>query len=367
MRIIFGTGGTGGHLYPALALCRYIKKQDPTSEFLFVGTTDRLEAEVVPQLGLNYRGLDLKGIVGSPIEKGKAVLKFVSSISKSKKIIKEFKPDIVVGFGGYPSSSIVMAASKFGIKTMIHEQNSIVGLANKILLKHVDEVVCCYEKAMEVLPKEKTLLLGNPRASEVLEGKIVDVRADYGLDPDKKTVLIVMGSLGSASINNVILEARDQIQSKPYQVVFVSGKSDYEHMKEALGELPEQFKLVPYVQDMPSLYSCVDLVICRAGASTLAEITSLGKASLIIPSPYVASNHQEYNASALYEKQAALMILEKDLTADLLIESIDSILNDEARLETLAKHAKALGKPNACKDIYEEMKKLVGGDGYDHN
>jgi len=148
MRIIFGTGGTGGHLYPALALASYIKKQDPSSEFLFVGTIDRLESEVVPQKGYPYRGLDLKGITGSPINKAKAVLKFVTSISQSKKIIKEFKPDLVIGFGGYPSSSIVMAAAKMHVPTMIHEQNSIIGLANKILIKHVDAIVACYQKAV---------------------------------------------------------------------------------------------------------------------------------------------------------------------------------------------------------------------------
>lgn len=360
MRIIFGTGGTGGHLYPALALCRYIQKQDPTSTFLFVGTKDRLEAEVVPQLGYDYKGLDLKGIVGNPIQKGMAVLKFMASIRQSKKIIKDFKPDIVVGFGGYPSSSIVMAASKLGIKTLIHEQNSIVGLANKILLKHVDKVVCCYEKAKEVLPLEKTLLLGNPRASEVVEGDFLDITTTYQLNPNKKTVLIVMGSLGSASVNQVIVEAKTQFKKKDYQVIFVSGKKDYDHMKKALGNLPEHFKLVPYVQDMPSLYNGVDLVVCRAGASTLAEITSLGKASLIIPSPYVASNHQEYNARALYEKQAALMILEKDLTANLLVESIDAMMEDDKKRISIATHAKALGTPNASRDIYNEMKKLVG-------
>ena len=167
MKVIVSAGGTGGHLYPALVLAEYIKKQDPESEFLFVGTTDRLEAEIVPSLGYPYKGLKVKGMVGNPLNKLKNAFIFIKSLHTSKQILKEFKPDIVVGFGGYPSASIVLAASFKKIKTMIHEQNSIIGLTNKILIKRVDEIICCYEKALEAFPQDKTKLLGNPRASVV--------------------------------------------------------------------------------------------------------------------------------------------------------------------------------------------------------
>ena len=359
MRIIFGTGGTGGHLYPALALASYIERQDPTSEFLFVGTIDRLESEVVPQKGYAYKGLDLKGIVGSPINKAKAVLKFVTSISQSKKIIKEFKPDLVIGFGGYPSSSIVMAATKMKVPTMIHEQNSIIGLANKILIKHVDAIVACYQKAVDEFPKDKTYLLGNPRATEVHETTIKDVKSQYGMIDGQKTVLIVMGSLGSSSVNRVFEEGMDELGQKPYRVIFVTGKKQYDDMKAKFASLPENVNMVPYVEDMPSLLKSVDLVITRAGASTLAEITSLGVASLIIPSPYVASNHQEYNAMELCKQNAAEMILEKDLTKTTLITKIDELLSDDMKVKTLKENALKLGKPNASKDIYELMKKVM--------
>lgn len=359
MRIIFGTGGTGGHLYPALALASYIKQQDPSSEFLFVGTIDRLEAQVVPQKGYAYKGLDLKGIVGSPINKAKAVLKFVTSISQSKKIVKEFKPDLVIGFGGYPSSSIVMAASQLKVPTMIHEQNSIIGLANKILIKHVDAIVACYQKAADEFPKEKTYLLGNPRATEVHETTIKDVRSDYGMKDGQKTVLIVMGSLGSSSVNRVIEEGMDDLSKKDYRVIFVTGKKQYDDMKAKFNQLPENVNMVPYVEDMPSLLKSVDLVVTRAGASTLAEITSLGVASLIIPSPYVAANHQEYNAMELASQEAAKMILEKDLTKDSLLTMIDDLFSDEEALKTLRQNALKLGKPNASYDIYELMKKVI--------
>lgn len=359
MRIIFGTGGTGGHLYPALALASYIKRQDPSSEFLFVGTIDRLESEVVPQMGYAYKGLDLKGIVGSPINKAKAVLKFVTSISQSKKIIKEFKPDLVIGFGGYPSSSIVMAAAKMHVPTIIHEQNSIIGLANKILIKHVDAIVACYQKAANEFPKEKTYLLGNPRATEVHETTIKDVKGQYGIKDGQKTILIVMGSLGSSSVNRVIEQGMDELGQKEYNVIFVTGKKQYDDMKAKFKQLPKNVNMIPYVDDMPSLLKSVDLVITRAGASTLAEITSLGVASLIIPSPYVASNHQEYNALELCNQNAAKMILEKDLTKENLISQIDELLSDSQMIETLKKNASKLGKPNASKDIYELMKKVI--------
>lgn len=359
MRIIFGTGGTGGHLYPALALAAYIKKQDPQSEFLFVGTTNRLEASVVPEMGYAYKGMDLQGIAGSPANKLKAVMKFVRSIKHSKKIVKDFKPDIVIGFGGYPSSSIVLGAAKMQVPTLIHEQNSIIGLANKILIKHVDAIVACYDKAMQEFPKEKSYLLGNPRASQVVEAKQKDLTHLYHLDSNKKTVMVVMGSLGSSSVNEVMMQAIGEFEPKEYQVLFVTGQKQYEQTMQKLSHIPKNVKVVPYIEDMPSMLKMVDLVVTRAGASTLAEITALGVASLIIPSPYVAMNHQEYNAKALCEKNAALMILEKDLSKDGLLKTIDSIIFDDKKLDTLRDNARQLGKPNASKDIYDLICQLV--------
>ena len=200
MRVIVGAGGTGGHLYPALALVEYIKEKEPDSEFLFVGTKDRLESTVVPKQGYNYVGLNVQGLVGNPIKKGIAMAIFVKSIFTAKKIVKKFNPDIVIGFGGYPSASVVEAASRLGYKTMIHEQNSIIGLTNKILIKHVDKIVCCYDLAYEHFPKEKTYKLGNPRASVIASIKPKDIFHKYDLDKNKPLVTIVMGSLGSKSV-----------------------------------------------------------------------------------------------------------------------------------------------------------------------
>ncbi|MFV0393712.1 MAG: undecaprenyldiphospho-muramoylpentapeptide beta-N-acetylglucosaminyltransferase [Coprobacillaceae bacterium] len=360
MRVIIGAGGTGGHLYPALALVEYIKKQDPTSEFLFVGTTDRLESTVVPKLGYKYEGLKVKGMVGNPIQKGLAGCVFIKSIFSARRIVKKFNPDIVIGFGGYPSASVVKAASMLGIKTIIHEQNSIIGLTNKILIKNVDAIVCCYQKAYDSFPKEKTYLYGNPRASVVISNQPKDIYQLYDLDKTKKLVVIVMGSLGSESINRVMVKALQELQTKEYQTLYVTGKPHFEEMKKAVGSLNGQVKLVPYIDDMLSVMAHANMIVSRAGASTIAEITAIGLPSILIPSPFVAANHQEYNASELVQKEAADVILEKELTADILVEKVDIILNNEILLESMKKNAKDLGKPNALKDMYDLIKKTLG-------
>ena len=302
MKVIVGAGGTGGHLYPALALVEYIKEVEPDSEFLFVGTKDRIESEVVPQQGYEYIGLNVRGLVGNPIKKGIAAAIFVKSIFTAKKIVKKFKPDIVIGFGGYPSASVVEAANRLGYKTMIHEQNSIIGLTNKILIKNVDKIVCCYDKAYE-----KSL----------------------------KT-----------------------FEQKNYQVLYVTGKPYFEEMKTKLGKLNKNIKLVPYIDDMPSVLKNTTLVVSRAGASTLAEITAVGIPAILIPSPYVAANHQEYNARELADRNAAMMILEENLNSKDFVEKVDYILENKIVQESMQKSAKALGKPNACRDIYKLIKEM---------
>lgn len=359
MKIIVSAGGTGGHLYPALALVEYIKTQDKNAEFLFVGTTDRLESQIVPKLGYQYKGLNVKGFVGNPVQKLINGTIFVKSLSQSKKILKEFKPDIVIGFGGYPSASIVMAAAKLGIKTMIHEQNSIIGLTNKILIKKVDKIVCCYKKAFQEFPKEKTVLLGNPRASVVGHQELKDIHDIYSINKDRKTVVIVMGSLGSASVNNVMKDALRQMQYDAYDIIYVTGKNHYESMKNELRDLNSSIHVLSYIEDMPSLISSCDLLVTRAGATTLAELTALGAASLIIPSPYVVLNHQEYNAKELVDQKAARWVLEKDLNANDFVKEIRYMMANEELLKESRNNAKALGKVHACENIYQEMLKTL--------
>lgn len=360
MRVIIGAGGTGGHLYPALALVEYIKEKEPESEFLFVGTKDRLESQIVPSKGYNYVGLNVHGLVGNPIKKAIAATVFVKSIFTAKKVVKKFKPDIVIGFGGYPSASVVEAAYRLGYKTMIHEQNSIIGLTNKILIKHVDKIVCCYDLAYQNFPKEKTYKLGNPRASVITSIKPQEIFSKYGLDKHKPLVTIVMGSLGSKSVNEKLLESLRDFEKKDYQVLYVTGKNYYEEMKNKAGKLNHNVKLVPYIDDMPSLLKNTTLIVSRAGASTMAEISAIGVPSILIPSPYVASNHQEYNARELSERNGALMILEKDLNSKDFVDKVDYVINNQIVQESLRKNALALGKPNALADMYKLIKDTLG-------
>ena len=357
MKVIIGAWGTGGHLYPALALVEYIKEKQPDSEFLFVGTLDRLESQVVPQMGYQYVGLNVKGLVGNPLKKAHAALLFVKSIGTAKKVIKKFKPDVVLGFGGYPSASVVKGASALKIKTLIHEQNSIIGLTNKILIKDVDKIVCCYNKAYEQFPKEKTYLLGNPRASVITNIEPKDIHEKYHLNPKQKIITIVMGSLGSKSVNNAMIGAIDEFKNKDYQVLYVTGKPYYDSMKQYEND---NVHIVSYVDDMPSLLHHTDLIVSRAGASTIAEITAIGVPAILIPSPYVAANHQEYNALELVDRNAAMMIKEANLEPLSFVKTIDEVINDEIKLESLKKNSLTLGKPNASEDIYQLILKMLG-------
>ena len=358
MKVIVGAGGTGGHLYPALALVEYIKEVEPDSQFLFVGTKDRLESEVVPKMGYDYIGLNVRGLVGNPIKKGIAALIFVKSIFTAKKIVKKFNPDIVIGFGGYPSASIVEAAARLGYKTMIHEQNSIIGLTNRILVKSVDRIVCCYDKAYEAFPKEKTYKLGNPRASVIAKIEPKDIFSKYNLDKNKPLVTIVMGCLGSKSVNEKMIESLKTFEKKDYQVLYVTGKPFYQEMSQQLGNLSANVKLVPYIDDMPSVLKSTTLVVSRAGASTLAEITAVGIPSILIPSPYVVANHQEYNALELANNNAAMMILENELNSQDFVKQVDEIINNQMLQESMKQNAKALSKPNTCQYIYQLIKEM---------
>ena len=229
--------------------------------------------------------------------------------------------------------------------------------SNKILIKKVDKIVCCYQKAYQDFPRDKTLLLGNPRASVICHEVPHEIHDKYHLDKNKKLVTIVMGSLGSKSVNDTMKSAMNQFMGKNYQVLYVTGKPYYEEMKQYENE---NVRIVPYIDDMPSVMHATDLIVSRAGASTLAELTALGLPAVLIPSPYVAKNHQEYNALELVNSHAAKMIAESKLQADNLISVIDSIINDETALNILKDNAKKLGKPNACQDMYNVIMEMLG-------
>ncbi|MCF0245308.1 MAG: undecaprenyldiphospho-muramoylpentapeptide beta-N-acetylglucosaminyltransferase [Ileibacterium sp.] len=357
-KICLATGGTGGHIYPALALAREWEKDEEPAELFFIGNDDRMEARLIPEAGFPFFGLHSSGLEGSVWHKVKAVGQMGSAYAAAKKVLKREKPDLVIGFGGYVSAPVLMAAQHMGIPTMIHEQNSVVGKANKMVMKNAKGIVTCYEKCSEVFDPNKTRLLGNPRATVAAHAqKDLDYFLSLGLDPQRKTILIVMGSLGSSSVNELMKSALQGLDES-LQILYVTGAQTA--VEDGLFEGLSNVHVHPFVDTM-RLYGFLDGMICRAGATTLAEATALGIPMIIIPSPYVANNHQYYNARMLTDKNAALMIEEKDLNAQQLKKAIEQgFLNDKKRLE-LAENAKKAGRPQAAQDIIAFARQVMEG------
>ena len=357
MRILIATGGTGGHIYPALALADAAKKRYKDCEILFVGNRNRMEATEIPARGYDFIGLDASGLVGGIVGKVKAITLMGISYVKARKIVKDFKPDIAIGFGGYVSAPVIMAAHSYNAKVMIHEQNSIVGKANKLCMKFADAIVACYESIIDECGSDKTRLLGNPRASVVNEKPFNQEYYDsLGIDPSKPLLLVVMGSLGSTTVNEAMIQALPEID-KNNQILFVCGRGNYETVSKQMNQ--ENIKVVEYV-DQLAILEKVDCIICRAGATTAAEITAFGIPSVLIPSPYVANNHQFYNAQVLVDKKCAFMIEEKDLNAQNLFSKVSRILENTKLKEEMKENAKKAGFPNASKDILDWVDELVG-------
>lgn len=355
MRIIIATGGSGGHIYPALALADEIKKKID-SEILFIGSNNKMEQVEIPSHGYAFKGINVQGMNGGIKDKIIALYKLFKANKICNNIIEEFKPDIVIGFGNYISVSIVLAASRKHIPTMIHEQNSYAGKANKLLGSKVDAVVGCYEENLKEFKNKHIYILGNPRASQAKDTiKDRNILKTFSLDPNIKTVVCFMGSLGSESVNKVLEEAQKMFANKTYQVIIVTGKKHYDnfHKQES-----HNVKVVPYIDGLKVMAAC-DLCVIRAGATTASEVCVLGIPSIMIPSPYVPNNHQYYNAKALADKKASLLLEEKDLTADSLVSSIDLLINDDNKLNEMAENALKLGTPNASNDIIKLMKELV--------
>ena len=356
MKICLVTGGTGGHIYPAIALADKFTHLLPNCEILFIGNDDRMEAKVIPAHGYRFQSLHTSGLVGNVFQKGRAVGQMFSARKQAKKYLRDFQPDIVIGFGGYVSAPVMMASTSLGIPTMIHEQNSIVGKSNQLVMHKVDAIVTCYEKCSEVFPKDKIHLLGNPRATIAKEAKLDEAYyASLQLDPNKKTILIMMGSLGSSSVNKLMKSALKDMDSS-LQFLYVCGRNNASDLH--MFDDKKDIHVVDYV-DTLKIYPKVDGLICRAGATTIAELTALGIPSILVPSPYVANNHQYYNAMQLVQKNAAHMIEEKDLNAENLQREIQGLFLNDKEMEEVSKQARLLGKPNAAYDMISLCESII--------
>ncbi len=361
MRLMISGGGTGGHIYPALALIEELRRTDPDADVLYVGSTRGLEKDIVPKNNIKFKELKIQGFKRSlSFSNIKTVALFLQSLHKSKKMIKEFKPDVVVGTGGYVSGAVVYAASQMGIPTMIHEQNSMVGLTNRFLSKHVDKIAVGFEDAISQFPKEKTIYTGNPRAQQVANLKSDFEWQDVGLKNDVPTLLIFGGSQGALKINKVVTESIRLFNKKDYQVLFVTGKKRYADVMKKIGDqkINDNIVIKDYISDMPNMLPKVAAIVGRAGATSLAEITALGIPSVLIPSPYVTADHQTKNALSLVKNDAALIITEADLTPETLIDNADFIMNDKDKREKMAENSRQMGCRDAATRVLDVAKSI---------
>lgn len=357
MRVIVSAGGTGGHIYPALAIVDKIKEMEPDSEFLYIGTHNRMEKDIVPKRGISFEQIEMYGFNKKNLFKNfKTINCLFKSFKTCKKLIKDFNPDIVIGVGGYVTVPVIISAKKLGYKTFIHEQNSIPGKSNKFLAKYCDLIGVSFSSSLNYLPKEKTVLTGNPCSSNALKVHPAS-KVSLGLSATKKLVLIAMGSLGANTVNKYLVRNLKKFANKDYEVLLITGKNSYEEI--AKNNFPNNVKIIPFYEGLTKIMKRTDLMISRAGASTLSEIIALEVPTILIPSPYVANNHQYINALDLIEKDAALMIEEKDLKGDILITTIDQTINDFAKLHNIKENLKKLKLDDSALIIYNKLKEII--------
>lgn len=361
MKVVVSGGGTGGHIYPALALINEMKKDDETIEFLYIGTEKGLEKGIVERAGIQFKSIHITGFKRKlSFDNVKTIVRFLKGVNDSKKLLKQFKPDVVIGTGGYVCGPVVYAAAKLGIPSVVHEQNSLPGVTNKFLSRYVDKVAICFSEAEKYFSSEKVVLTGNPRASEVIGADPKKGRESLGLQDGKKSVLIFGGSRGARPINNAVLQMIPSLKDKNYEVVYVTGDVHYKSVMEKVEKMSSTPNIIikPFIHNMPDVLAGIDLIVSRAGATSLAEITALGIPSILIPSPYVTANHQEVNARSLSDNHAAILLHEQDLSGKTLLAQIDDILLNEQKLEKMAAASKQLGIPDAAKRLYGVMKQI---------
>ena len=366
MRILFAGGGTAGHINPALAIAAYIKERHPNAEISYIGTAQKLEAKLVPEKGYDFYTIDVAGFKRELSPNGiihniKAVKKAAVSIKNSKEILKKVKPDIVIGTGGYVSGPVLRAAQQLGIKTAIHEQNAYPGVTTKMLAPKADCVMLAMPEAEKYLKlKNKPVITGNPIRQELLKVNREEARRILNID-NRPLILSFGGSLGAKKVNEAVCELiRWHNTSEKFHHIHATGKAGYETFKESLKDLDlsDEIKIREYINDMDVCMAAADLVICRAGAITLAEVGACGKPSVLIPSPYVAENHQYHNALTLKKCGAAELIEEKDLSGESLIEKVEYLIENKPKLESMSKAAKKSAIIDANERIYSHLMKL---------
>jgi len=362
MRVIIAGGGTGGHLFPGLAIAEELKRREKTTEIIFVGTEYGLEAKVVPKEGYPIKFLRAEGMVGVSITKRiKAMAKMPLSITDSYKIINSVKPHIMIGVGGYASGAIMFTAALMSIPTMILEQNCIPGLTNRILGKFAKAICITYQESIPFFPKAKTFLTGNPVRTHILKGNREFGYKLFSLEKGLFTIFVFGGSLGAKSINTAVADSLGFIQDLKDRIQFLhqTGQRDFENVRNAYRRLGFKGTVTPFVYQMGEAYAVSDIVISRAGATTLSELTALGKPAVLIPYPYAAGHHQELNARKLLEMGAARIILDSELSGESLAENIRELYENKTMRADMQKNSRALGRPEACAKVIDIAMSLL--------
>lgn len=361
MKVIMAGGGTGGHIYPALAIAQGISKKWPKSEIIFVGTKNGIETTIIPETGLPLVLISAEGLNRSSMLKALgSALKVPVGFWQARNIIKDFQPDLVIGTGGYVSYPVVLAASIMGIKTVIHEQNAFPGLANRALAKRVDCVMLTFQEAAKHLSGKKVVVTGLPVRPGIADADREEACDFFSFRRDIFTLVAFGGSRGAASINRAMLGLVEKYRSQEVQIIWVTGEQNYDKMVQAVGPqgVPENVRMYPYLFEMEKALAIADLAICRAGAATIAELAARGVPAILIPYPYAAENHQEKNARALERKGAAITIVDEYLDSTTLFKKVEELRHNKFRLLRMGQLMKEEGKPKALENILAVIEEL---------
>lgn len=369
MNVVIAAAGTGGHINPGIAIANKIKEEDKNSKVLFIGTNRGLENDLVPRAGYELKTVNAYGIERKlTIQNFKRLYSTIKSVKEAKKILIDFKADIVIGTGGYICMPVILAANKLRIPTLLHESNAFPGVAVRLLSKKVNTVLVGFEDAKLRLKKAKNVVVtGNPtkiKKQNLTSNQKEEIIRSIGLNTNKPIVLVFGGSQGAKSINKSFINIIKNKKNKEYQIIWAAGPSQYEEIKEKLSDDNinvnniENVKIVPYIYNMEEIMNVVDLVVCRSGAMTITEISIVGKPAIFIPFPFATENHQEYNARVLEKVGAAEIILDKELNADILDKKIKEIVISKEKVTKMGEKANKCATKNATDKIYQEVKKV---------
>jgi UDP-N-acetylglucosamine--N-acetylmuramyl-(pentapeptide) pyrophosphoryl-undecaprenol N-acetylglucosamine transferase len=360
IKVIFAGGKTGGHIFPAIAMAKEFRKRYPVSRISFVGTKDGMEARIIPQHGFKLSFIQTKGVSRrSYLSNFLLPFSLLHAFYQAYGILNRKRPSLVVGTGGYVSFPVVFVASLKRIPTLIQEQNSYPGISTRFLAHFVHKVCLSYSESVEYFSSPKKLkVIGNPVREDLIHKERNQALKQFRLDEDKKIIFVFGGSQGAHSINSVMLQCMDLLDPE-WQILWQTGKSDFPEIKEKVKNKKIKCAAYPFIEDMGSAYTASDIVVSRAGALTLAEITACGKPSILIPFPFATADHQRYNAEALQKQGAARMILQKDLSPEKLAQEIDFLLTNESKLKIMAEQSKNRGKPEATSLLVDQMEELL--------